>query len=279
MIAPQTIGFCEEMLATAAGRAFDGMAATYDVTFTQSLIGRAQRDSVWRVLCRTFKPGDRILELNCGTGEDALFLASRAMHVTACDASAAMIETASRRMSTEAPQSSITFRHLPTEQIAELRAEIPFDGVLSNFSGLNCMEDLGVTAKVLAELVRPGASLMLCLSTRFCLTEIFYFLLRGEIRKATRRCSGSTMARVGGKMIAVHYPTVRQLRRHFAPHFKLRGCAGIGVAVPPSYLEAWAVRWPRVFKFLCALDRVLAPLPFFRVTGDHVLLHFVREEA
>jgi len=61
--------------ASAAGTAFDQLAADYDQRFTYSIIGRAQRDSILKILSNTFKANDNILELNCGTGEDAIFLA------------------------------------------------------------------------------------------------------------------------------------------------------------------------------------------------------------
>ncbi len=69
--------------------AFDSLAARYDDLFTRSMIGRAQRGAVWDVLLDTFEPGSHILELNCGTGEDALFLAQHDVSVVACDASEA----------------------------------------------------------------------------------------------------------------------------------------------------------------------------------------------
>ena len=276
MTASPTSALSDATFATPAGLAFDEMAATYDAAFTQSQVGRAQRNCVWHVLRRTFQPHDRILELNCGTGEDALFLAGNTMSVYACDASAAMIETAIRRQQTEAPGTDVTFRHLPTEHIAALRSANGFDGVLSNFSGLNCVKDLGATAKALSELVDPGSVLVLCFSTRFCLTEIFYFLLCGEWRKALRRCSGSTTARIGSQRIEIYYPTVYQLRKLFAPYFTLRECTGIGVGIPPSYLDSHVAHRPRLFKFLCLLEHMLAALPLFRVTGDHMLLTFVR---
>ena len=66
-----------------AGLAFDTLAERYDDMFTNSLICRAQRDAVWSMAIRTFRRGDRILELNCGTGEDALFLAHHGITVLA----------------------------------------------------------------------------------------------------------------------------------------------------------------------------------------------------
>ena len=104
-----------------AALVFDQMAADYDDVFTRSMIGRAQRDSVWSVLNRTFRSGDHILELNCGTGEDALFLSRNSIAVTACDASEQMIAVASSRLRTEALGAPVKFSLLPTERIHELQ--------------------------------------------------------------------------------------------------------------------------------------------------------------
>ena len=124
-----------------AALAFDQMAKDYDEVFTRSLIGRAQRDAVWNMLTKTFRSGDHILELNCGTGEDALFLARNSIAVTACDASQQMIQIASRRLKAESPNALVQFHLLPTEQVSQLSPEVPFDGAFSNFSGLNCVAE------------------------------------------------------------------------------------------------------------------------------------------
>jgi SAM-dependent methyltransferase len=262
-----------------AGRAFDSLAAEYDEIFTESHIGRAQRDAVWRVLAKTFHPGDRILELNCGTGEDALFLGRRGVSALACDASAEMVAVARRRLLIEATGAPIQFQQLSTEDIADLGPTRAFDGVFSNFSGLNCVADLHTTAAALSNLVRPGASLLLCLSTRYCLTEMVYFLCRGNSGKAFRRCKGHSAVNLAGIQFRVHYLTVRQIRVAFSPHFRLISRKGIGVAVPPSYCETWARNHPTAFKFLCLLEPALASFPILRTTGDHVLMHFEKVPA
>ena len=51
-----------------------------------------------------------------------------------------------------------------------------FDGALSNFSGLNSVADLNRTARDLASMVTMGAPVIICLSTRFCLSETLWFL-------------------------------------------------------------------------------------------------------
>jgi ubiquinone/menaquinone biosynthesis C-methylase UbiE len=259
---------------TVAGAVFDRLAASYDDQFTQSLIGRAQRNAVWKVLSKTFHPGDHVLELNCGTGEDAFFLAKHGVSTLCCDASQHMIARAQQRLHHRQLASRVVFRHLPTERIGELASR--FDGAFSNFSGLNCVADLASTAADLSTLVKPGGALVLCLSTRFCLTEILYYCSRGQWKKAFRRCSGQAKATLEGADLTIFYPTLRQLRRSFAPHFRLRSLRGIGVAIPPSYREAWVRRHPSFFRWLCRLESWLAPLPLLRISGDHVLVLFER---
>jgi ubiquinone/menaquinone biosynthesis C-methylase UbiE len=258
--------------------AFDSVAEQYDDQFTRSVVGRAQRDAVWRKAAATFSAGQHILELNCGTGEDALFLARQGISVTALDASKQMVQQARRRRELEAPYSPISFELLPTEDLADLKDAPLFDGVFSNFSGLNCIPDLAAVVEQLSARVRPGAQLLLCLSTRICLWEILWYLLRGNFRKAFRRCGGHATARFNDYTIHVQYPTLRHLRTLFSP-FVLRSCTGIGITVPPSYLEPWARKHPRLITALSRIDRALCNLPVLRVIGDHMLIHFEKPHS
>ncbi len=259
--------------------AFDSIAPRYDEVFTRSLIGRAQRGAVWKVLIDAYEAGSHILELNCGTGEDALFLDRHDIAVLACDASPEMICTARHRLLTEAPQADIEFRHLAIEQLDELAPQYLFEGALSNFSGLNCVADLGRAARDLAKLLAPGAPLVICLSTRFCVVETVWFLLQGQLRKAFRRTPGSSIARVDGFVVKVYYPRLGEVKQLFAPWFRLLSCTGVGVAVPPSYLEPVMRRYPRLLHLCEAIDQRIAGLPLLRTVGDHMLLHFERREG
>ena len=257
-----------------AGAVFDQIATEYDQIFTDSLIGRAQRDAVWKVLTSTFKPDDNILELNCGTGEDAIFLGGKGISLFACDASQQMIAIAEERLRHQSPSLPVVFCHLPTERIKELNPETMFDGAFSNFSGLNCVNDLGAVAASLTDLVKEGGHLLFCFSNRFCLIEVAHYLMRGQWQKALRRWNGHTVAAFGDLKLPVYYPGLHQIRRHFAPHFTLRSYIGVGVAVPPSYCEKWVRQHRGAFRVLCRLEEILSPLPGFRLTGDHILLCF-----
>jgi len=262
---------------------FDHVAETYDAVFTDSLIGRAQRDAVWKELDSCFHPGQRILELNCGTGVDAVHLAERGVEVLACDVAPRMIQVARQRSSMRRDAARVEFRVLATEQIAGLAGQGPFDGAFSNFGGLNCVPDLSAVARELARLLKPGAIALLCLAGHAVAWEILWYLGRGSPRKALRRFRrGGAVGRLAENVtVDVHYPSARAMVRLFAPEFRLLRLKGIGVTVPPSYLEPFARRFPRVLKTLAGVDRLLSSVPVIRALADHLLFEFqlVRSRA
>jgi SAM-dependent methyltransferase len=262
---------------------FDALAERYDESFTISKIGQAQRASVWKELEKTFRPGDSVLELGCGTGVDAGFLAQQGVTVVACDASAQMIAVAQRRIQelADTSRAAVRLNLLRAEEIVSLKEQGPFDGAFSNFGALNCVADLRPLAIDLGTLLRPGASAVLCLMGSCCAWEIAWYLAQGKPRKAFRRLhrSGVTARLTDQATVHVQYPSVRSLARTFFPEFRLKSVKGVGVSVPPSYVEPWVARFPRWFDFCQQTDSVLGRCPGIRVLADHILLRFEREEV
>jgi ubiquinone/menaquinone biosynthesis C-methylase UbiE len=260
---------------------FDALAAGYDETFTSSKIGQAQRTSVWNELAKTFRAGDRTLEIGCGTGVDACFLAERGVRVVACDSSSRMIEVATRRVQENGLQKLVQPLVLRAEEIAPWGGEELFDGAFSNFGALNCVEDLRQLARDLARLLKPGATVLLCWMGPYCLWEMFWYLAHGNGEKAFRRLhrDGVTAKFAEGAFVQVNYPSVSLLARTFAPEFRLKSVKGIGVAVPPSYLERWAKRHPHWLHLCERADLYMGRCPGIRELADHVLVRLQRENT
>jgi SAM-dependent methyltransferase len=261
--------------------AFDAVAQNYDEFFTDSAIGQAQRRAVWQELENAFRPGDSVLEIGCGTGVDACFLAERGVSVLACDSSSVMLEVASTRVrdrQSHFKHASVGLHICPAEEIGRLDPGRLFDGAFSNFGVLNCVRDLGQFARQLAAHLRPHAPVMLCLMGPCCLWEVAWFLAHGQPGRATRRFRRKgIVARVGETgLIQIYYPGVRRLARAFAPQFRLRSFKGIGLTVPPTYARPWTDRFPASLKFAASADRLLANCPGIRTLADHILVTFER---
>ena len=254
---------------------FDAVAQSYDQLFTNTAIGRAQRKQVWASLLAAFPPGSRILELNCGTGEDARFLSKHGCSVVACDASAAMLDAAQNHPQ-ESSDARVQYLQVANEDLGRLSGLEPFHGAFSNFSGLNCVCNLGEVARDLARLVKAGGRVLLCLWGRVCVSEVLWYLAQGQARKATRRFPGRATANLGGNTIPVFYPKASEVRRCFSPWFRLHSRRAIGLFVPPSYAEQSIRNRRRLLEHMEWLDSVCADWPIFRGLGDHMLLEFTR---
>jgi len=238
--------------------AFDASAPGYDAEFTTSASGRALRATVWHHLDGVFRPGQRILELGCGTGEDAVWLAERGVSVVATDASPSMLEVARSKASAVGMADLVSFARLDLGEIATEPPPpgAPFDGALSDFGAFNCLPERRTVAAALAGWLRPGATLVTVVMAPLCPWEILWHLLHARPRTAFRRLARRVTARVGdGPPIRVWYPSPRTLRRELEPHFRRLWLAGVGVLVPPPYLEHLARRHPRLVARLERLDR------------------------
>ena len=254
--------------------AFDALAPEYDVRFTSTPLGVLLRQSVWRRLDARFAPGDRVLELACGTGEDAVHLARRGVRVLATDASPAMVEAARRKAVLTGVEASVEVRPLAIEDLGALSGT--FDGAFSNFGGLNCVGDLAAVARGLAPRLRPGAPVLLCVMGPLVPWEWLGFLARGRPAQAVRRL------RRGGvpwRGTLVRYPSIARLRRAFEPAFRLTRVAAVGALLPPTDLAAWTRRHPRLLSFLARLERRLATMPPLPWLADHYLAELERTAA
>jgi ubiquinone/menaquinone biosynthesis C-methylase UbiE len=258
------------------GAAFDGAAAAYDSVFTRTTIGRWLRARVWARLKPNFQPGMRVLELNCGTGEDALWLAQRGVHMLATDASEPMLAVARAKAQTTPFAARIAWQAL---DLAQLPAEFEdgFDGALSNFGGLNCLADRRGVAEFLARVVRPGGRVALVVMGPWCPWEVAWYAAHLRFGTAARRWRrGGVDAEVHGARVRVWYPTPGRLRREFAPWFRAAGLYGIGALLPPPYLGGLVERYPGLFARLGSAERRVAGAWPFNVLNDHYLLELER---
>ena len=254
--------------------AFDEVADRYDDDFTSTQLGWLLRRRVWKYLQSTFPPGARVLEIGCGTGEDAVWLAQRGVSVLATDVSAAMLRTTAAKVEAAGLATRVQVAQLDA-RAPVLTAEGEFDGAFTNFGGLNCVPDRRRFAHWLGSQVQAGRQAgdgghgpVLRLGDR---------LLSCKGGSRPRHAQSPTVAawrHVGSARLPVWYPSPRTLAADFGPWFSVvRPATGIGSLLPPSYLARLVERFPGVFKTFANLE---PRMPLSAWWADHYLTVFER---
>lgn len=253
---------------------FDEMATDYDVAFSSATLGRELRRIVWERIGPLFAAGQHVLEIGCGTGEDAVWLARRGVAVTATDASARMVDVARAKVERADGGRTAEFHCVAMENLAGRFGGRMFDGVFSSFGAINCAHDIPATVRDVAGLVRPGGRLVWVVMGRHVPWEWAWYLARGDWRRASRRY------RAGGTIwrgLRIVYPTPRELAAALAPYFAVSGVLPLGWALPPSYAAGWSDRMPRLFAALAGLERRAARAAPLAAALASVSDHFIVE--
>lgn len=253
---------------------FDTLAVDYDQAFTHTRVAQWLRGRTHQRLERLFPPGSRLLELGCGTGEDARWLAGRGCQVLATDRSPVMLAAARAKT---ANQPNIELKPL---DLTTLPADFPgnFDGVFSNFGALNCLPNWETFAQWLADRVSPGGKLAFAIMGRFCLWETMWHSLHGDFRTASRRWGGQAAFRLPDEPTqqTIYYPTPGYLACVLAPHFERTALLPLGVWLPPSDASGAIERRPQLLAALTAAEERLGDWPLLAPIADHYWIEFRR---
>ena len=256
---------------------FDAVAEKYDSEFTQSQIGKAQRKIVWDYLERILseKKELKILELNCGTGEDAIWFAKKGHLVTATDQSEKMLEVTKRKVLQFNLAEKIKTEKIDLTQIEELNLIEKYDLIFSNFGGINCIsfENLSKLTSAFGRLLTPTGRLIMVIMPTFCLWEIIYFLLKLNMNNAFRRSSTrGTKFNINGAEITIEYYTPTLVKKIFSRNFELVGLKPVGFFIPPSYLENFFSSKRRMFDFITKLESIVTDWTLLSNYSDHYLI-------
>lgn len=250
--------------------------SAYDREYTFSRIAMVQRRMVWEYLDGMLEAPDlRILELNCGTGVDAIHLARKGHRVVATDISAAMLRIAREKARQMGVEQRIVHEQLAFEDLRPGRWEVQFDLVFSNFGGLNCIDrnHLAELVAPLAAQLKPGGRFVAVLMPDRCASETLYHLLGGRWSDAFRRGREEPVwAGLSGTGAVTWYHSPKQVIELFASHFRKVALRPIGLFVPQARLEHRLGHRSGLLERSARLDRLAAHLPWTARYADHYLL-------
>ena len=251
--------------------AFSRQSSSFDAIEIENPIVIWMRIIIRAHLVSQLKKDSHILELNAGTGLDAVYLAQQGFTVHATDNAPGMLNELEKKITANNLQQKISLQQCSFEQLSQLYPN-KYNHIFSNFGGLNCAPDLAAVLAQFNELLPVGGRTTLVIMPPFCAWE-FLFFLKGNFKLAFRRFKKKgAVSHLEGKYFLTYYYSPRYIQRALRANFKTVKLQGIGVFSPPPFMEKWAKKFPRMYRFLTKMDELFGHLPLLRACCDHYII-------
>jgi len=251
--------------------AFSRTAAKYDAFAQDHPHLTRLREKVYAHVSRHVPTGSCLLELNAGTGIDAVALAQRGYHVHATDIAPGMLARIREKVAQLGLSERVNVQECSFTNLDQIEGT-PFDAVFSNLGGLNCIPDLSPVIEQLPHVLRPGGIVTWVLMPTVCLWEMAE-VFRGHFGLAFRRLSRKgARSHLEGLYFKVYYFSPRRVLNWFGPEYARLELEGLSVITPTAESKNLAKRFPQLYNLLARLDDALSTRPPWWGWGDFYIL-------
>lgn len=252
--------------------AFSKQSPAFDRIDEENKLIVWMRQRIHQEVMSFIRKADYLLELNCGTGIDALYFASQGIRVKATDYAPGMLEQLDQKVKASHLEHLVSSERCSFNNLEQLGATPQYDYVFSDFGGLNCTDKLDKVLHDIDKLLKPGGRVTLVIMPKVCLWEMM-MVFKGYFKTAFRRFrKGGATAKVEGIPFECYYYSPRYVIRHLGPSYRLCSLKGLAITVPPPYIERFIEKHPKLFATLERWENKLwARAPFNR-WGDHYMI-------
>jgi ubiquinone/menaquinone biosynthesis C-methylase UbiE len=259
--------------------AFNNYSTDYDAHFTFSPIGILQRKRVFKFLFPFLKKEKKVLEINCGTGHDALQIAPHVKEVHATDLSPGMISEANKKKSI-AGSNNVLFECSDIRNVHE-HLGTRYDLLFSNFGGLNCLprEDIRKFSENIAPFIENEGHLVLVIMGKKCARENFFFYTQNDRRIYRRDTHDGLETQINGPGFKTYYYSPIEMKKLFSDFFRVVEIKPIGLFIPPSYLNAYFLDKKILLSGLNFLEKNFAGSSRLANYSDHYLITFKKKSV
>jgi ubiquinone/menaquinone biosynthesis C-methylase UbiE len=253
--------------------AFTSQSGIFDEIYSGNTIVNYKRERVRGHVLQHLPPDSFILELNSGTGEDALFFAGKGHKVHATDISTGMRQELVLKVEKHRLEKQVTNELCSFTQLDQLKNKGPYDLIFSNFAGLNCTNELDKVLTSFNDLLKPNGIVTLVILPKFCLWETL-LIFKGKFQTAFRRFFSSNGARahIEGVYFKCWYYNPSYIIGRLKDKFDLLGIEGLCTIVPPSYIEGFAEKHPSAYNFLKNKEDKLKSRWPWKNIGDYYII-------
>lgn len=258
--------------------AFSKQSGMFDQIYAENTIVSYKRQRIRKHVLQYLRRSGSILELNSGTGEDALFFAKKGHQVHATDISEGMQEQLRKKVELQQQGTMISNERCSFTRLQQLKKKGPYDHIFSNFAGLNCTGDLKIVLKSMSPLLKPDGVVTLVILPKFCLWEIL-MAFKGKFRTAFRRFKSKNgrKAHLEGTYFSCWYYNPSYVINAMKEEYEVLSVEGLCIFVPPSYIEGFAEKHPLAYRLLKNMEERCSRCWPWRSIGDYYIISLVKK--
>jgi SAM-dependent methyltransferase len=257
--------------------AFDSASEEYDFTISHNYINTWIRKRSVSELLSVARPEDRLIEVGCGTGAEALEIVSHVSLIVATDISEKMLQILRKKIAAKhLSHKIIPFQARAAEigKVVQVLDGRRADAAYSFNGALNCEPYLTEFAEALSSVLIPGGYFVCSVRNPLCLTEALSHAAVLQFDRMAPRKNQPVMVSVGGIDIPAFYYSPSTFARFFRSRFHLKSVIGLPTLLPPAYLNDYYVKFRKAGAVLERLESALSnSFPFNRL-GDQTLFIF-----
>lgn len=231
------------------------------------------REIVYKHVLSLIEPGSKMLEINAGTGTDASAFALQGFRIHATDISREMVNKIDEKIRVHGLDSNLSSQQISFTELHRVNHQ-PFQYILSNLGGLNCISSLDEVVEGISSILTPGGIVTVVIMPPICPWE-WFALLRGDTKTATRRLhADGVLANIEGVQFMTYYHTPGQVRESFGSDYVPLKRSALSLFSPPADNKKFPRKHPNLYRILVKLDQLLGHHPPFNNWGDFFIASY-----
>ncbi|MGB0999436.1 MAG: class I SAM-dependent methyltransferase [Flavobacteriales bacterium] len=227
-----------------------------------------KRKRVYAHVSKFMEASDSILELNAGSGIDAVHFAKQGHRVFATDISDGFLDFLKTKVEQEKLSHLIDYQQFSFDKLDALKPQ-KFNYIFSNKGGLNCIEDLESTINQFDDLLHDGGKVSLVIMPKHNPWE--WLKIFKNRKQAFRRYQNHLKANVDGYKIKVWYHPLSQVKAIIKKKYDILNIENLGIFFPES--NDFHTRHKNTFRFLIWFNKFLAYITPKGI-GDYYIVTF-----
>lgn len=254
----------------AIDKGFSKIYDHYEWLNKENLIDRTMRNQVHQTVLRFIKPNSSIIEINSGSGIDAVFFATMGYTILATDISEGAEMKINEKIN-HLKVSNLTFKKCSFLELDQLHP-LKFDYLISNFGGLNCTDELQKVFHSFDSILLPNAYVTLVILGKYYPWDWVYALKLKFKRAFMRLSKNDIYASIEGEKIKVNYYTPKQIIRLMPENFELQKIENLGFLYP-SVNHQSIIKHKKLIALLIKIDAFLLKKEWIpRGVGDYFII-------